>query len=523
MHPAKDNPIGVSFSAGDDSGYYFPWGHERLPWQRLEDPNVLKVAHNASFDYLMLKKQGVLARNFADTLIAAHMLWESHLNLKYLSSQRFGIVIPTFSEIGGLNATLQEMGSMSAMHSFMTYELWQLYEPLLRKWGMSHLFWDIHMPLVPVIGDMELAGITVDKGELEVLGVEFEQKADLLAKAIDATTGFTETNYNSPDQVAWLLFDKLGLKAGRYTPSGKRPSTSAKEMERLRSLHPAVNLILVYRQYKKLKSQYVDGMIKEMVNGRIHTSLNQAGTSTGRLSSSEPNLQNIPKRRPEGRRIRKAFVASPGCLLIVPDYDQLELRDLAIQSGDNYLIDAFLSGRDIHTETAIRAFNSAKERFKGKTLNYQVTFGGGKRNERQKFFDAYPQAAEWIRRESLAATENGYAKTRHGRIRLLPEIQSEFAKVAAHGQREAISTIVQGSSAEEVFRGMIKVWEIFHDTEARMLLQVHDELVLEAPENIVGDVIPLLKEALTCNDYVIPLTVTVKVGKNWRDLEEYHG
>ena len=521
LHPATHDFIGVSFAVNTSSGYYFQCGDERFPWQQLENPNVLKVAHNAAFDRLMLKKQGILANNFADTLIAAHMLWDEHLSLKHLSLQHLGIVIPTFSEIGGLSATLQQMGTMSAKHSLATLQLWQHYEPLLQKWGMSHLFWDIQMPLVPVISDMELEGIAVDEAELDILGVEFLQKADAIARAIESLTGISNVNYNSADQVAWLLFEKLGLKPGHLTKGGKRPSTDATELEKLKSDHPAVNLILVYKQYRKLVSQYVVGMKKELVNRRIHTSFNQAGTSTGRLSSSGPNLQNIPKRRPDGRRIRRAFVASPGCVLIVPDFDQLELKDLAIHSKDPYLLDAFRSERDIHTETALRAFGSASKRAEGKTLNYRVTYGGGQKKDRQKFFEAYPVAAEWIQRKSLEASENGYAKTRHGRIRLLPEAQSSNPRKAAHGQREAISTIVQGSSAEEVFRGMIKVWAESHDTEVKMLLQVHDEIILEVPEGMVDDVVPMLKQELTCDDYDIPLTVSIKVGKNWKDLHEY--
>lgn len=522
VHVAADDPIGVSFAASPRSGYYFPWGHERLPWRALENPSVLKVAHNAVYDRSMLKKHGILANNFADTLVAAHLLWEQHLNLKHLSFQHLGIQIPTFSEIGGLAASVEEMGNMSGQHSMTTYALWQYYEPLLRKWGMSHLFWDIQMPLVSVISDMELNGIMVDKEELRILGEEFQQKADVIAKAIESFTGIPGVNYNSPDQIAWLLFNKLGLEPGHYTKSGKRPSTAAGEIEKLKGQHPAVNLILTYRQYRKLIDQYVDGMIKQMVNGRIHTSFNQTGTRTGRLSSTEPNLQNIPKRRPEGRRIRKAFVASPGCMLIVPDLDQLELKDLALHSRDPYLLDAFKNKRDIHIETALRAYGSADERFKAKTLNYQVVYGGGKYKHRRKFFEAYPGVAKWIQQKSIEILENGYAITRHGRIRLLPEVYSYNTRTVAHGQREGISTIVQGSSAEEVSRGMIKAWNKIHDTEVKMLLQVHDEIVLEAPENMIGDVVPVLREALTCNDYEIPLTVTIKVGKNWKDLQVYN-
>lgn len=521
VHVAVDDPIGVSFAVDSNSGYYFPWGHERFPWQQLENPDVLKVAHNAVYDRSMLKKQGILANNFADTLVAAHMLWEQHLNLKHLSFQRLGKQIPTFSEIGGLNATVEETGTMSGQHAMVTFALWQYYEPLLRKWGMNHLFWDIQMPLVSVLSDMELNGIMVDKEELRVLGDEFQQKADTLARAIESTTGISGVNYNSPDQIAWLLFEKMKLEPGRPTKGGKRPSTAAGELERLKSCHPVVNLILTYRQYRKLIDQYVDGLIKQMVNGRIHTSFNQTGTRTGRLSSTEPNLQNIPKRRPEGRRIRRAFVASPGCMLIVPDYDQLELKDLTLHSLDPHLLDAFRSGRDIHTETAIRAYGSASRRDEGKTLDYQILFGGGKPKDRHKFFEAYPGAAEWIQRTSIDILNNGYARTRHGRIRLLPEVNSYSTRMVAHGQREGISTIVQGSSAEEVIRGMNKVWGEVHDTEVKMLLQVHDEIVLEAPENMVDDVVPVLREALTCNDYEIPLTVTIKVGKNWRDLEAH--
>jgi len=516
---AKDVPFIIGASIDGKSGVAVPFGYDLFPWRILEDDKVLKIAHNATFDRSMLKRQAIWTQNYADTLILAHMLWNTHLDLKYLYSECLGKELTTFTEIGGFGASEQYLGVMCASHATATIELWNELSPGLSKWGFKHLFWDIQMPLIPIISDMEINGSLIDQNELNVMREEFTEKLEILERVMNKAAGIDDLNYSSGDQVAWLLFKKLGLKGGHKTPSGKRLSTDAEALESLRGMHVIIPLLIKHREYEKLLSTYIEGISKRLVDGRIHTNFRQTGTRTGRLSSTDPNLQNIPQRKPEGRRIRKAFIAPEGSVLVAADKDQLELRELAIQSKDKYMIDAFVSGRDIHTETAIRAYGTAEKRFEGKTLNYTIAFGGGSEHK-DKFFEAYPGAAAWIKRVIRQGSYDCCAITRQGRIRKLDNLLSDNPKYKSHGERELLSTMIQGSAAEEVQMDMYKVWKVIHDTEVKLLLQVHDELVVECPKSIATDVAKVLKDGMTSNEQIVPLTCEVKIGDNWRDMKK---
>lgn len=529
--------LGSSITDSPSHAYFFPTGHTEFPARILGDNSVPKVAHNAIFDRSILKRYGVVVDNIIDTMIAAHLAGEPFLGLKPLGSGVLGKKIIAFEDLKKpmSELTLEEMISYSGPHSITALELWEALEPRLREWGSLSIFKNLEMPLVPVLSDMVLNGAMIDADELRTLGVIFDSKIAIIQDALDHYSGYPGINYRSPDQVADLLFKKLGLPAGKKTKTGKRPSTDARVMEGLRGRHPVINLILQDRQYEKLKGTYVDGLIKRIINGRVHTSFNQTGTRTGRLSSSDPALQNIPVRRAEGRRIRSAFVAPPGYVLLKADADQLELKVLAHYSQDPKMVQAFLDGKDVHEEVAIEVFGDKKERFKGKTLNYITGYGGGDALIAQqtgmsvresgkwkaRYFDTYSGIAYWVKVTKEFCKESGYAKTLHGRLRVIPELMAyDSPGILEHGCREAISTIIQGSSSEIIKLGMRKAWNVLKDSEVKMILQVHDEIIFEVPEEIVRDVVEVLKDTLPYNELSIPITFSFKMGYNWRDMAE---
>ena len=327
-------------------------------------------------------------------------------------------------------------------------------------------------------------------------------------------------NHNSPHQVAKLLYEQLGVPVGRTTSTEGKPSVDKRYLETILDKHPYIRPYLLFKQYKTLKHSYVDSLRKQIVDGRVYGSFNQTRTRTGRLSSSDPNLQKIPQRTPIGRRIRTAFIAPKGKVLMKWDYDLVELKGLAHCSQDPALLAAFRAGEDIHTATAIRVFGSAGERAKGKTLDFRITYGGGEPKDRQAFFEMYPGALEWIKRTTAEAREAGYIRTIGGRIRDIPELWSSNPKVQQHGDREVISTIIQGSTAEVMKIGTTRARKELNGSDTKGVLQVHDEAVYEVPERDVDDVIDVLRRTMTYNEWSLPLTGTISVGKSWGDMKE---
>jgi len=507
-------PIGFSLACSAESGYYAPVEDQFA--KGLLAVDKLYIAHNASFDRSMMKKCGVIINRIADTMVAAHLLEEPILNLKHLSPFQ----VTAFSDLprGFAGMDLVGLGKYSCPHAMAAYSLWWRYEKRMRELGLTGVFWNVEMPLVPVISDMELNGVAVSRKALESLGETFDGMLSSLEEALQHWSG-TKANFNSPEQLSNVLFNKLQLPPHKWrrTSSG-RPSVDADYLESIKHLHPFVPLYLQYKKLMTLRNSYVRSLIKDIhPNGRVYCKFNQTGTRTGRLSSSEPNLQKIPTRAELGRKIREAFVAPEGYKLMSADMDQLELRMLAICSKNPFLLDAFRNNRDIHRETAIRVFGDEKRRHEGKTMNFQLVYGGGTPEHREMFFGAYSGVKEWQDSVCRQAREAQYIRTLNGRIRTIPEYTRGLVsgKEEAHGDREVISTLIQGSSAEEVKVGMRKLWEKVRDTSVKMLLQVHDEVLLEVPKELVNDVAEVAKESMTITKYEIPLTVTIKVGDNW--------
>lgn len=519
-HIGTDVPYGFSVACEPTSSYYASI-HDAFFTSLLADESKLKIAFNAKHDRGMLKKIGITVDNLCDPMIAAHLLENYALSLQYLAGVYLHRDIVDFVQLEKPleYMTTQELADYSGPHSESALALWYELERGLKRLGLLSVFWNIEMPLVPMLSDMELNGIAVDLDTLNLLGEEFDGKIATLVKGLDYWSGRPGMNHNSPDQVSDLLYKKLGLPVGRVTKTGDRPSVDKRYLETIKNKHSYILMYLFFKELKTLKNSYVDSLRKQIVSGRIHGSFNQTRTTTGRLSSSDPNLQKIPTRTTIGKRIRTAFVAPLGSKLVKVDYNQVELRMMAHWSQDPALLAAFRAGRDIHEETAIRAYKDAKRRPEGKTLDFKLIYLGGTKAEQEMLFSIYPRVREWSRETALMLRQNLYARTLGGRIRTIEELEMYNSnRVIAHGVREGISTLIQGSSAEEVKKGMARAYKQLKGSDAKSELQVHDEVVYEVPDNQVNDLIGVIRETYPTNELSIPLTVDVEVGQNWGQM-----
>lgn len=421
--------------------------------------------------------------------------------------------------------------------------VWRAFEDMsarLERDGLWALYQDIELPLLRVLFDMELTGFKADAEALRELSVQYAARLNSLSARIFELAG-ESFNINSTKQLGSVLFEKLGLPHGRKTKTGY--STDIDVLENLREQHEIIPLIMEYRQIQKIKSTYTDGLLALIQpGGRIHTTFKQTVTATGRISSAEPNLQNIPVRTDEGRNIRRAFIPAEGCVLLDGDYSQIELRVLAHLSGDEHLIQAFNEDEDIHTSTAARVFNvpanevDAQMRRAAKAVNFGIIYGisdfglasniGVSRKQAgeyiEEYFRSYPRIREYMDGCVSAAREKGYAQTIMGRRRPMPELTSSNYNTRTFGERAAMNMPVQGSAADIIKAAMVKTAEALSrgNFKARLILQVHDELIIEAPENEAQEAGRLLKE---CMEQVVrlkvPLKVEVKAGKSWYETK----
>ncbi len=421
---------------------------------------------------------------------------------------------------------------------------WNLQALALRQEArLSHkhmlaLLTDMEQPLTRVLFDMEREGFGVDVEALKELGSQFTTEIDALRRQVYDLTGAPDFNLNSPKQLGEVLFEKLGLPTGKKNKSGTY-STDAAILEGLSEVHPAIEPLLRYRKLMKLQGTYIEGLARLTdKKGRVHTTFDQTGTLTGRISSLEPNLQNIPVRSEEGREIRKAFVAKEGCLLLDADYSQIELRVLAHLSGDPAMQDAFLKGQDIHTRTAAEVYGVPLEavtpamRRGAKAVNFGIVYGisgfglarniGISRKEADAFiatyFDRYPKVREFMDRMVRLGHQNGYVETLFRRRRDLPELFSGNRNLRSFGERAAMNTPVQGTAADIIKLAMVRVRErlLSGGYQAKLILQVHDELVVECPQGETAPVSRLLQEAMeTVTQLAVPLVAEVSQGKSW--------
>jgi DNA polymerase-1 len=526
VNTTLDIPYGFSVSHRPDDAY-FVFMANRFFTDIIADEDIIKVGHNLKFDRSMFKKYGIIINNLCDTMVAAHLLEENRLSLKTLLKRcvrEVDLDIKQFPDYPKLipHSNLQELANHFAPHSAGALILWNKLQRELRANGLWEVFWDIEMPVVPVLSDMELNGAMIDAKYLEELGKYYDDKISVIEEGLFHFAGKKGINFNSADQAAKVLYDEFKVpKPPKYMWTDKgRPTVDKKWIEQFKGKYPIINLYLQYKSYRHLKDTYVTGIMERLINGRIHTNFNQTRTRTGRLSSTDPNLQNIPQRTEEGRKIRKSFVCPPGFVIMKADYIQVELKKMACLSKCKAMLDAFKAGRDIHTETAIRIYHDALRRAEGKTKNFQIVYGGGPEEEQEMMFEAYPEIRTWTNSMRNEFEILGYARTHYGRREHLGNFSSMKPKEIDHACRQGISVMDQGSCSEYLKIGMRKIWEQIKDSDIKMLLQVHDELVFEVPNERVKDMYFLLHEAMTYKELEIPLTIDVSVGPNWTQQEK---
>ncbi|WP_292195148.1 DNA polymerase I [Butyrivibrio sp.] len=481
-----------------------------------------------------------------DILIGAYLL--NPLKNDYMpediADEYLGMKIKNYADTFG-KASLKEsdealVASFAGTIAQVSFLSAPLIEKKLVEEQMADLFYDIEMPLSYILYDMERVGIIAKRDQLKVYSDNLAQRIEVLEKEILAEAG-TEFNINSPKQLGEVLFEKLGLPGGKKTKSGY--STAADVLDKLAPDHKIVRDVLEYRGLAKLKSTYADGLAEYIEgDGRIHTSFNQTITATGRISSTEPNLQNIPMRTEEGRSIRKVFVPKDGYVFADADYSQIELRILAHMSGDKGLIEAYHEGKDIHRITASKVFNTPFEevtdlqRRNAKAVNFGIVYGmstfglsedlsisrAEAKEYMEQYFATYPGVQQYQERAISQAKEKGYAETIYGRRRPMPELKSGAYMVRQFGERVAMNAPIQGTAADIMKIAMIKVWRRLkaEKLKSQLILQIHDELVIEtAPDEIELVKAILEEEMMHAADLLVPLEVECHTGKDWYEAK----
>lgn len=550
--------VGMSFSYKENEAFYVPIPANREEAQKIvnefrpvfEKEDSLKVGQNIKYDMLVLQNYGVeIKGKMFDTMIAHYVLQpELRHGMDYLAEIYLKYETIKIEELIGSKGKNQgnmrdlkpeQVYKYACEDADVTLKLKNILEEELKKNGIEDLFYEIEMPLVPVLASMERNGVRVDVEALRQSSEHFTARMNEIEKEIYALAGM-EFNISSPKQVGEVLFDKLLLnEKAKKTKSGQY-STSEEVLENLRSKHPVVGKILEHRGLKKLLSTYIDAL-PQLINpatGKIHTSFNQTVTATGRLSSSNPNLQNIPIRDEDGKEIRKAFIPDDGCEFFSADYSQIELRIMAHLSEDKNMIDAFLSGYDIHAATAAKVYKidihdvTREQRSKAKTANFGIIYGisvfglaermNVDRREAKDlidgYFETYPKVKEYMDKSIQVAREHGYVETIFHRKRYLADINSRNAIVRGYAERNAINAPIQGSAADIIKVAMIRIYERFkkENIQAKMILQVHDELNFSVPaaerEYVEQIVIEEMERAYRMH---VPLKADCGWGKNW--------
>lgn len=552
--------VGFSVAFDAKNAYYVPLAHdyEGAPQQLnrdqilaqikpiLENNAVEKIGHHLKYDAHVLENHGIHLQGwYFDTMLASYVLnsvatrhgmddvarlYLSHLTTSYEQIAGKGVKQKTFNQI-----EIETAAHYAAEDAHVTYRLYEVLSAKLQKHPeLVNILHNIEMPVARVLTCMEENGIQLDLKFLDQLGVDFARTMQDLENQIVELAG-ENFNVSSPKQVGEILFDKLGLKGGKKTATGQY-STSESVLEKIE--HPISSLILDYRGLSKLKSTYTDGLLKQANNDthRVHTSYHQALTATGRLSSTDPNLQNIPIRTEIGRQIRKAFIAPEGRVLLAADYSQIELRLMAHFSQDDALLDAFNHGQDVHRRTAAEVLGIALEdvtsdqRRQAKAVNFGLLYGmsefglirqlGFTREESQnyikQYFQRYPGIYEYMQRTRQVALEQGFVETILGRRLYTPDIAARNMMIRKAAERAAINAPLQGSAADIIKMAMIEVDKMLPQAQAKMLLQVHDELVFEVDRDAADELAPKLAEVMqSVVEISVPLVVEVGQGNNW--------
>ncbi|MEJ2450021.1 MAG: DNA polymerase I [Gammaproteobacteria bacterium] len=556
--------VGVSFTDKAGEAAYIPVAHDYMdaPPQLerdavlaqlkplLEDPDARKLGQNLKYDMSVLARYDIRLQGIAyDTMLESYVLDSTAnrhdmdtLALKYLSHKTIhyeDVAGKGAKQIGFNEVAVDVASEYAAEDADVTFRLHEVLWPRLQEHAsLVKVFEQIEMPLLPVLSRMERRGVLIDRAKLKKQSQQLSERLHELEQEAYREAG-EEFNLGSPKQIQKILFEKLGLPVISKTPKGQ-PSTAESVLQELAVDYPLPKLILETRGLSKLKSTYTDKLPQmiEPVSGRVHTSYQQAVAATGRLSSTDPNLQNIPVRSEEGRRIRQAFIAPAGYKVVAADYSQIELRIMAHLSGDAGLIEAFKAGEDIHRATAAEVFGVAREqvsndqRRSAKAINFGLIYGMSAfglarqlniaRNEAQNYIDMYfsryPGVREYMERTRELARQQGYVETVFGRRLYLPDINASNMQRRQYAERTAINAPMQGTAADIIKRAMIKLDRAFADDQddVSMIMQVHDELVFEVRTERVDDVIAIIREHMVrAAELTIPLTVDVGVGDNW--------
>jgi DNA polymerase-1 len=582
LDPRLAEIVGLSFSFREHEACYIPVGHvttvpasegtlfqtvaepDLQPGQlqrdtvlsrlRLlfENPALRKVGQNIKFDMQMLAHNGIQLQGvWFDTMLASYVLNPARQGhgLDALSQEHLNHRMISYSDVAGSGKTQKNFSEVdldvaaryASEDADATWLLRQKFGPLLSESGVEQLFHEVEMPLVPIIAAMESHGVLLDRHLLEGLSADFASRMSVLEDQIFALAG-ERFNLNSPKQLGEILFERLGLKTGKKTKGKTGWSTDNEVLTELAEEHEIARLIVDYRGVAKLRSTYTEALPRLISprSGRVHTSYNQTVTNTGRLSSSDPNLQNIPIRSEEGRRIRHAFIAPPGHVILSADYSQIELRVLAHLSGDKVFCHAFANDEDIHTRTAAEVFGLFPEmvtpemRRQAKTINFGIIYGQGafslakqlgiSRKTAEEFITAYKErhhgAVAFLDECIRQAEEHGYVTTMLGRRLPIPEINSSNGNVLAFARRNAINYPIQGSAADIIKMAMIRVDARIRaeNLQSRLIMQVHDELVFEVPEGELLRMELLVEQEMSqAVEARVPLKVDISHGANWSE------
>jgi len=556
--------LGLSFSWQDKLGYYINVSDEKFQKycleklkSVLENPKVGKIGHNLKYDYKILALRNIKIQGITfDTLLAAYLInSERGLRLEELAFSYFGYKKLKLEDlldhepkkkkdIDVANIPVEKLGWYSAEDADITWRLYNYLLPKVKKTKDYQILQDIELPLIEVLSDMELAGVCLDSSFLHKMEKQFDADIKKISQKIYKLAG-QEFNISSPLQLKEILFNKLKIASAGIKKTKTGLSTAASELEKMKDAHPIIPLIGEYRELTKLQSTYIIALpnMVDPKTKRVHTNYNQTIAATGRLSSTDPNLQNIPIRTELGRKIRHAFVAPSGNVLLSADYSQIELRLAAVLSKDPKMLEAFKKNEDIHARTAAEIHKIPLEevtkeiRRTAKEVNFGILYGLGSTGLAQrtdmnraeakefieKYFGVYKKIKVYIEAAKHYAHEHGYIETIFGRRRHLPDINSSMPMLRAAAERMAINMPLQGTAADLMKMAMIAVWKGLSkiSPESKMILQVHDELVLEVPQNDLDKVAKFVKQAMqSVYTFPIPLMVDVEQGQNWDQLEK---
>ena len=558
VDPLVSDLVGLSFAFREGEAYYVPVSADREQAMKeiavfkpfFEDATITKIGQNIKYDILQLRQYGILVKGkLFDTMIAHYLLNpEQRHGMDYMAESYLQYRTIHIEELIGPRGKNQQnmrevdppvVKEYAAEDADITLKLKNILEKEISRSGLEHLFHEVESPLIYVLADMEWTGVRLDLEALKELSGQYSVELESIELEIAAMAGMP-FNVNSPKQIGEVLFDRLKIaEKPKKTKTGQY-KTSEEELEKLRNRHPIIEKILEQRGLKKLLSTYVDAfpLLVSKGSGKVHTSFNQTVAATGRLSSTNPNLQNIPIRDERGREMRKVFIPDEGCLFLSSDYSQIELRIMAHLSGDENMVEAFAKGQDIHAATAAKMYKIPLEevtgdmRRKAKTANFGIIYGispfglserlniprGEAKELIDEYFVTFPGVKQYMDNSILHAREKGYVETLFGRKRYLPDINSRNATVRGYAERNAINAPIQGSAADIIKMAMIRIFKRFEEEQLRskMILQVHDELNF----NVFPDELEKVRQIVTSEmenacSLSVPLVTDLGVGENW--------